>query len=388
MSFIVGLVGLVIGAIFALVNEELRVQFFRSYLWAFTYWLGIPLGCLVVLMIQHLTGGAWGFALRRLLEATTRTLPLLAVLFVPLAFGLKDIYVWANPANVAVDPNLQHKAQYYLTPNLVLLRVPIYFLIWIGLSLVLNRWSRLEDSGDVPVVSRRFRLLSAPGIGLYGLAITFASIDWVMSLNPHWYSTIYGPMFAMGEVVSGMTFVLIVAMFLREHTPLAPVLTPHVMRDCGNLLLAFIMVWTYLSFSQFLLIWSGNLPEEIPWYLERSERGWQWVAWALFLFHFAVPFALLLSREYKQQPKRLAGISMLVFGMEAVNLLWLIMPAFGGEESEHLPAGSGIAGALLLGAATFVGVGGLWLGTFLWQLGKRPLLPLHSPDGEEASHHD
>ena len=313
-AFIAGGVGLAVCALCALVSESLRVQFFRSYLWAFTYWLGIPLGCMVVLMIKHLTGGAWGYALQRLLEAATRTLPLLAVLYLPVGFGMPYLYEWANAEARDADPDLKHKAQYYLTPELAWMRVPVYFAVWIGLAFVLNRWSRREEEVDDPDLPARFRTLSGIGIGLYGITMTFAAIDWVMSLEPHWYSTIYGPMFAMGQVVSGFTFTLIVAMMLRSDTPLLGALGRFVLRDCGNLLLAFTMVWMYLSFSQFLLIWSGNLPEEISWYLNRSQNGWQWVAASLALFHFAVPFALLLSREYKQDPRRLAGVALLLLG--------------------------------------------------------------------------
>lgn len=386
MAFIAGAAGLLLCALCALISSSLRVQFFHSYLWAFTYWLGIPLGCLVVLMIQHLTGGQWGFALQRLLEASTRTLPLLALLFVPLAFGLGDIYLWANEEAVKADENLQHKAEYYLTPKLALLRAPVYFIVWIGIASLLNQWSRQRDANRDPEAPRRFRLLSGPGIGLYGITLTFAAIDWVMSLDPHWYSTIYGPMFGMGQVVSGFTFTLIVAMLLRDDAALANVLKPNVLRDCGNLLLAFVMLWTYLAFSQFLLIWSGNLPEEITWYLDRSEGGWLWVAIAIALFHFAVPFALLLSRDYKQDPHRLTRVCFLLLGMEALNLLWLIMPAFGQHGDEASQAAPGF-GTVFLGIAALVGIGGVWIGVFLRELGRRPLVPLYASDGEGASHH-
>jgi hypothetical protein len=385
-AFVAGGIGLLICAASALISADLRVQFFRSYLWAFNYWLGIPLGCLVVLMIQHLTGGAWGLALRRLLEAATRTLPLLAILFVPLAFGLRDIYIWADPAVVEGDKDLQHKAEYFLSPGLFLMRVPVYFAIWIGLAFILNRLSQQEDEGKIAPFARRYRLISGPGIGLYGLSMTFAAIDWVMSLDPHWYSTIYGPMFGMGQVVSGMTFVLLVAMLLRNEAPLSAVLTKSILRDFGNLLLAFVMLWTYMAFSQFLLIWSGNLPEEIPWYLNRSQGGWLIVAIALALFHFALPFALLLSRDYKQDPRRLAGLSVLLLVMEAINLLWLIMPSFGAHEGSEVESASGVA-MWFLGPAALVGIGGLWVGVFLWQLGRRPLMPLHLPPEEEPTEH-
>jgi hypothetical protein len=387
-AFALGGVGLAVCALCALVNLDLRVQFFRSYLWAYNYWLGVPLGCLVVLMIQHLTGGTWGFTIRRLLEAATRTLPVLAVLFVPLAFGLRDLYLWANPSMVADDEDLQHKAEYYLRPDLALMRVPVYFAVWIGLAFLLNRWSRREDVASDERLSRSFRLLSGPGIGLYGLTMTFAAIDWVMSLEPHWYSTIYGPMFGMGQVLSGFSFVLVVAFLLRDVAPLSAALSPGALGDCGKLLLAFVMVWTYLAFSQFLLIWSGNLPEEIPWYQARSAGPWLWVAVALAVFHFVVPFVLLLSRDLKRDPKQLAQVAALVFAMEAVNLLWLIMPAFGEHAAESTGAAPGLLSALVLCPAALVGVGGVWIGVFLWQLDKLPLLPVHAPVAEEASYHD
>jgi hypothetical protein len=387
-AFVAGAAGLGLSALCALIGVDWRVQFFRSYLWAYTYCLGVPLGCLVVLMIQHLTGGMWGFALRRLLEAATRTLPVLAVLFVPLAFGLRDLYEWADQAAVDADKDLQHKAQYYLNRDLVLLRVPIYFAVWIGLAFLLNLWSRREDASTDTQPDRRFRLLSGPGIGLYGLTMTFAAIDWVMSLEPHWYSTIYGPMFGMGQVLSGFSFVLIVAFLLRDAAPLGPALSRAVLGDCGKLLLAFVMVWTYLSFSQFLLIWSGNLEEEIRWYLARSDGAWLWVAIALAVFHFALPFALLLSRDLKRDPRRLAAVAALVLGMEAVNLLWLIMPAFAERPVETSPGNPGLFSALVLCPAALVGVGGVWLGFFLRQLDKLPLLPVHAPTDAEGNAHD
>jgi hypothetical protein len=386
-AFLAGAVGLLFCVIFALFGENMRTQMFRAYLWAFTYWLGIPLGCLVVLMIKHLTGGAWGYALQRLLEAATRTFPLLAVLYLPLGIvGLPYLYEWADPAAVEASEHLQHQREFYLRPDLAWMRVVIYFGVWIGLALTLNRWSRRDEEVPDPNMPQRFRTLSGIGLGLYGITMTFAAIDWVMSLEPRWSSTIYGPMFGMGQVVSGFSFILIVAMLLRSDTPLLGALGRFVMRDCSNLLMAFIMVWMYLSFSQFLLIWSGNLPEEITWYLARSQTGWQWVAIALVLFHFAVPFALLLSREYKQDPRRLAGVALLLLCMEAVNLFWLIMPGFGMHDGE--PSGNGIGFTMiLLGPAAMVGVGGLWVGAFLWQLGQRPLLPLHAPEGLEEKTH-
>jgi hypothetical protein len=386
-AILVGVVGLVACVILALIPDT-RPAFFRSWLVAFNYCLGFALGALVVLMLQYLTGGTWGFVLRRPLEAATRTLPLLALLFVPLAFGLTDLYAWADPAKVDVDKDLQHKAPYLNVP-FFLIRAAIYFAIWNVLQFLLNRLSKVHDETNDPAVIERCQALSAAGIILYVLTITFASIDWVMSLEPHWYSTIYGALFGMGQVLSGFAFTIVVFL-LVGRPPLDRAVNRDNLRDHGSLLLAFVMVWAYLAFDQFLLIWSGNLPEEVPWYIARLAGPWKYVALALVLLMFAAPFILLLSADRKRSRNGLARVALLVVGMRLVELLWLIVPAFHhghGHQEEH--------GFLLASAAVYVpaivGVGGVWLGVYLWQLQQRPLLPLHSPEGGadhgEAAHH-
>jgi hypothetical protein len=347
----------------------LPAQFFRSYLVAYTFWVGVGSGSLVILMVQHLTAGVWGILIRRVLEAGTRTLPLLAVLFVPIALGLRDLYPWARPDEVAHAEALQHK-QAYLNIPFFLVRAAVCFVAWLVVAFFLNRWSAEDDARPNAASSRRFQLLSGGGLVVYGITITFASIDWVMSIEPNWASTIYPVMYATGQVLTAFAFALAMLMLLAARPPFPGIIAPQHMRDLGNLLLAFIMLWAYMSISQFLLIWSGNLPEEIPWYLRRGRGGWEWVSIALFLIHFAVPFLLLLSRSVKQNGPFLLAVAAGVLIMRFIDVLWWIEPAYGGENS---------ASSLfwLVDVIAFLSVGGFWMSWFLWQLQKRPLLPRH-----------
>jgi hypothetical protein len=376
-ALIAGALGLAACALAAMIPAT-RIQFFRSYLVAYNLVLGLALGSLAIVMLQHLTGGNWGYILRRPLEAGTRTLPLLAILFVPLALGMSSLYVWTDPQKVALDPMLQHKRA-YLNDAFFLVRAGIYFFIWIGLTWMLNRWSAQQDVHDDPALPARMSNLSGPGLILYVVTITFASIDWIMSLEPRWYSTIYGAMFAMGQVLSAFSFAIAVLLLLGTRSPMDRVVGSINLRDLGSLLLAFVMVWAYLSFSQFLLIWMANLPEEVPWYLARFQGGWVYLGLALVLFNFTLPFVLLLSTNIKRNRRRLAAVAFLVLFMRVVDLFWLIVPAF-----DH---GAGFR-VHLIDLAALVGVGGLWLSAYLWEIGRRPLLPLHGMAVSEGANHD
>jgi len=373
LAVIVGAVGLgvcLVGGLFS------PAQFFRSYLLAYVFWVGIALGCLAIVMIQHLSGGAWGLVLRRLLESGARTLPWMAALFLPLAFGLPALYGWARPDQVAADEILRHK-QPYLNVPFFLARAAVYFLAWIAFAHVLSKWSLEQDRQPGPVTHaevRRFQLVSGPGLMVYGLTVTFASVDWVMSLDPHWFSTIFGILFMGGQVLSAFSFMIAVLFLLSETAPFKGVLRPSHFHDLGKLLLAFVMLWAYFSFSQYLITWSGNLPEEIPWYLERLGGGWQWVALALVVGHFALPFLLLLSRNVKRRAARLAQVAAIVVLMRFVDLYWLIAPEF------HGPA----FGIHLLDVAAPLGLGGLWVALFVRQLKSGSLLPFNDPYLVEA----
>jgi hypothetical protein len=366
-SLIIGLVAAAACAAGAFMDPA---QFFRSYLAGYMLWIGISIGCLAILMLQHLSGGIWGFVIRRLLEAATRVFPLMALLFVPLLFGMRHLYPWADPARVAHDELLQHKAL-YLNQTAFLARAVFYFALWCGAAHLLSRWSLQQD--QVPRASLRDRMqgFSAIGLLLYGLTVTFSSIDWVMSLDPHWYSTIYGMLFMAGGAVAGMSLVIAMASLLARHRPLSDVLAPEHFHDLGKLLLAFVMIWAYFSYSQFLIIWSGNLPEEITWYKVRLTGGWRTVGLALLLFHFVLPFLLLLSRDLKRQGRTLALVASAVLVMRYVDLYWLVAPSF--------PENAGGLRFHWLDLAAPLAVGGLWLAEFLRQLKSRPLLARNDP---------
>ena len=361
----IGLVALAVCAIGAFLSP---LQFFRAYLTAYLFWCGIALGSMGILMLQHITGGTWGWLIRRQLESATRTLPTLLVLFVPLLFGLGYLYEWADPHHVANDPLLQHKRPYLNVP-FFLVRAAIYFGTWIVVARFLNRWSEEQDASGDPALAQRLEYLSRGGLLLYSLTMTFASIDWVMSLEPHWFSTIYGILFVGGQVLSAFAFVIPVLALLAERPPLSEVVAAEQLHDLGKLLLAFVMLWAYFAFSQFLIIWSGNLPEETPWYMNRLTGGWEWVGMAVIAFHFALPFAILLSRDLKRNARHLSGIALLVVLMRFVDLYWLISPAFSPR----------VLSLHWLDPLTLLGVGGIWVATFVGQLRARPLLPLRDP---------
>jgi hypothetical protein len=351
-------------------------QFFRSYLFAFLFWAGIALGCMAVAMLHHVTGGAWGLTIRRPLEAGMRTLPFVVVLFLPIALGLGRIYEWAHPEAVAADPILKYKSLYLNVP-FFLGRAAVYFGAWLVLAYFLNRWSLEQDATGDRSIARRLQLLSSAGLVLYGLTVTFASIDWAMSLEPHWFSTMYGVLFIAGQGLSAFAFIVAVLVLLSGRSPLAEFVEARHYHDLGKLMLAFVMFWAYVSFSQYLIIWAGNLPEEIPWYLRRLQGGWGWVGAALVVLHFALPFFLLLPASANRNPRILLGVAGLVLFMRLVDVFWLTRPAFA-EGRFHLH---------WMDLLAPVGVGGLWLATFLWQLGKRPLLPVNDPEMQQVLAH-
>ena len=345
-----------------------RQQFFRAYLTAYVFWLGMPLGCLGILMIHHLVGGTWGFAIQRSLEAAIRTFPLMALLFVPLLFGLPDLFAWARPDVVARDPVLQQKAL-YLNVSGFIGRAILYFFIWIALGFFMTRWSQEQNGSDDRSWVERLQTLSGPGLVLYGLTVTFSAIDWLMSLEPRWYSTIFGMIFMVSHGLVALAFVTAVAYFLFRREPLDQFIAPWVFQDLGNLLLAFVMLWAYLSFSQFLLIWVENLQHEIPWYLHRMNGGWAVIAAALIVLEFALPFLLLLSRAVKRKAALLCAVALGIALTHLLELFWFVMPTF------H-PDGFSIHWIMLLAP---IGIGGVWLGAFLIALKRNSLLPFRDP---------
>jgi hypothetical protein len=371
----VGVIGVVLSVAGGFSNPE---QFFRSYLFGYIFWFNLTLGCLAGVMTHNLTGGDWGEATRRQLEAGMRVLPLMALLFIPLLFGLSYIYEWANPEHVAHDAILQQKAG-YLNPTSFGIRAFVYFTIWITMANFLYKWSsELERTPNLAIM-RRMENLSGPGVVIFFITSTLASFDWVMSLEPHWYSTIYGLLFIVGQGLAMLAFMIGVTTWLSKHEPLAHVATEKHFHDLGKLMHGFVVLWIYGTFSQFLIIWSGNITEEIGWYLNRSDGGWGYVIFCLAIFHFFVPFFLLLSRNNKMRKNALVKIAGLLLLMRFVDIYWLISPAFypGGVHFHWLDV------------AAPVGMGGLWLATFYAQLKKRSLSPLPDPftEAEQALEH-
>jgi hypothetical protein len=377
-AFSVGIVALLL-AIFGATRSP--GAFYQSYLMSFLLMLGLTLGSLGLVMLQHLTAGHWGVIIRRPLESATRTLPLIAIFFVPIAlFGMKYLYSghdkeagWLN-APPTGEGALSDFQKGYLTYGGYLTRAVIYFAIWLTLMFIFNIWSRQQDANqDDRALRRRFKMLAGPGIILYVFAMSFAAIDWVMSLSPHWASTIYGFIFVGGQLISSMSFMIAVVVLLSRAEPFASILQPRHLHDLGKLLLAFVMLWAYFDFSQLLIIWSGNQPEEVSFYRTRLYGEWGVVAVIVVLFHFFVPFFLLLSQDLKRRAQVLSKIAAWLILMRLVDLFWMTRPEF---TSRALPT--------WLDLVLPIALGGLWLGFFAFNLKQCPLLPLGDPDLAEA----
>ena len=375
---IVAAVALVVAAFGVLLAPRAAAS---SWLIAFMFWLGLSLGCLGLMMLHLLTGGRWGIAIRRELEAGARQLPWLALAFVPVALSIPYLYSWAVP-EAALDEVLRHKRAYLNVPAF-LIRAALYFVIWTALAFALTRWSRAQDGAFDPDRARRMRRVAAGGLILYAITMTLAGTDWVMSLDPHWYSTIFGFLLIGGQGLLALAFVIVVSGWLRHLPAFGGLLTPDRFHDLGKLLLAFVILWAYFSFSQYLIIWSENLPEEILWYVHRASPAWQAVALTLGVFHFAVPFFVLLSRRVKRAIRPLIRVAAFVMAMRVLDLFWLIVPSVP-DAGPHV---------VWLSVVMPLALGGLWMAGFFDQLRRRPLLPVGDPQldamlaaGPRASH--
>ncbi|MGA9505887.1 MAG: hypothetical protein WBV31_15705, partial [Terriglobales bacterium] len=358
-SLIIG----VLGAIASIAGAFLAPDsFYSAYLEGFMFWLGLSLGCMAILMLYHLVGGAWGTVIRRTLESGMMTLPLMFVLFVPILLNLPKLYFWARPdvlADPKADPKIVEIAHSYLNFNGILVRYLAFFVIWIAMAYFLNRWSTEQDS-TAGQSTLRFRALSSIGLVIYSLTISFAVVDWVMSLQARWISTIYGLLFIAGEALSAFCLSVVIESVLGTRKPMSEYLNDTEVHDHGKFMLAFVMVWAYFNFSQWLIIWAGNLPEEIPWYVSRMKGGWETVGLFLVVFHFAVPFALLLSRQLKRKARTLVRIALWLLLMRMVDIFWHIEPV--SHPTFHLS---------WVHFAIIAGMGGLWLAYFFRNLRSR-----------------
>ncbi len=376
-SLFIGGIATVISLVVAFINPTV---FFRGYLLNYMMWLGIALGSMAIVMVRHMTGGGWGTVIRRILGASMRTMPLLIVLFIPLLFAVKRLYPWAMSIDAIADPAIrEHLEKHsfvlhdYLNYRGFVLRAVIYFAVWFLLQYLLSKFSFEHDRPPFADRSARFKMVSAPGIILYTLTISFAAIDWVMSLNPSWISTIYGLIFVAGELISALAFAIVIERILYNYKPMSELLQPSFVHDHGKFLLTFIMVWAYFSFSQWLIIWAGNLPEEITWYMRRLHGGWQYVGLFLVVFHFFVPFFMLLSRPFKRDIKQLVWLASWMLIVRYVDLFWHIEASFSERVTVTL-------------ADIFIpfAMGGIWIAYFCHNLSSRPLVPAYDATAQDV----
>ncbi len=374
------------GAVLAIIAILLAIwrpdEFYRAYLLAFMDWLGVALGSMAIIMIRHLTGGGWGVVIRRLQGAAMRTLPILTLLFVPILIAVAQgrIYPWAMPLASVNDQHIrEHLAKNtfvtasYLNFRGFLIRAIIYFAIWNVLSFLLSRWSKEADSANTRDNTERFKRVSGPGLILYAFTIAFASIDWLMSFDPTWISTIFGLIILIGELLSAMCFAVFVESILYRCKPMSEMLRPEFVHDHGKWMLTFIMVWAYFSFSQWLIIWAGNLPNEITFYLKRLSGGWGWIGLILALFHFVVPFAILLSRPFKRNIRKLVWLAIWLLFMRWLDLFWIIEPNF-----------SKTLRFTLADIVVTCALGCVWMAFYFRNLASLPLLPAYDATAGEV----
>jgi hypothetical protein len=349
-------------------------DFFRSYLMSYLFWWGLTLGAMAIVMMQYLTAGAWGIMTRRTLESASRTMPLIALLFIPVAIGIPYLYDWAHSDLVRKEYVLHHRAVYMNTAFFIG-RAIFYFATWGVFTYFLNKWSALQD--EYGGFEKRLAKISAPGLILYVFTVTFSSIDWAESLENDWYSTIWGFLFVARQGLTAFGFAIIAMALLSKRQPMASLFKPKHLHDLGKLLLTFVMVWAYFAFSQLVIVWSGNLTDEIPWYLRRFATSWGWLGVMLIVLQFIVPFLLLLSRPLKRNATALCAVVGLLLFMRFVDMMWIVMPSY-------YQRGFRLS---WMNFTVPLAMGGLWIAVFARELTKRPLLPPRAPALERAIEH-
>jgi hypothetical protein len=379
-----GILTVVIVIVALIGSPDQKEQVLRSWLLGVIFWGGIGIGSIGILLLQYLTGGAWGVVSRRILEAGSRTLPIIFILFIPILFGVPYLYEWSHMQN---DKVIQWRAP-YLTHFWFVFRALLYFVLWGCMVFFLNKWSREQDETNsfekATHLTNTASKFSGPTLAFFILVVTFATIDWVMTLDPHWYSTMWGFLFVAGWGLSCFSFVVVILAALHDKAPMNRILGKRHFHDIGKLMLALTMVWAYFNFSMFLIIWSGNIPEETTWYLARMKGGWGITGIILILFHFGFPFLVLLSRDLKRSAKYLAGLAIFILFLRLIDMFYLIAP-----NGRIFPNGGDPAAFRVswLDLVAPLAVGGLWLWWFLRELQKRPLVPINDPYLESAIEH-
>jgi hypothetical protein len=365
-ALFVGLVALIVSLIGLFMDAQ---HFWQSYLFAYIFWAGLTLGCLGIFFLHNVVGGNWGVAVRRLVESGLKTLPLIFLFALPvLFFALGTLYKWTDAGYRAEHFAVGHKAA-YLNPSFFIARTILYFAIWTFTGFRILKMANEHDRTGDPALFKRIKARSAPALLVFMLTTTYAFIDWIMSLEPDWYSTIYAWMFTVGEAMLTFAFLIAVLVLLSKREPFASFLTRQHYHDLGNLMLAFTMLWAYMSFAQFLIIWAENLPDEIPWYVRRFSGGWGYIAFTISIFHFCVPFFLLLMRFVKKNPGALRVLALWMIVMRILDVFWIVEPAFRQRGLE----------VYWTDLVSLIALGGLWLAYFVWNLKSRPLLASNDP---------
>jgi len=375
VSGVVGALGLLLCVAGFFAN---RAEFFQSYLFAFIYWGGFAIGGLGVLLLNHVVGGRWGVTARRFFEAKMRTLPLMFLFFLVLLLGMKYLYPWTHSDLVHGNEYLRAK-QSYLNVPFFFVRVCIYFALWLFWGLRVNRMSDLQDKTGDPALRERMRAFSAPGLLVFVLCATFAYIDWVLSSDAQYYSTVYGAMILIGDVLQTFALTLVVMILASQGDRFGGRINPVILHDLGNLMFAFTIFWTYLSVSQLIITWPANLPQELQWYLDRVHGPWKWLALIIALSMFTIPFLALLSQARKRDPKRLIRVAIWLLLARIIDVFWIVEPTFRNRTPSGLLATTTGFTIYWTDFAAFFGIGGIWVYAYLRQLRQRPLLPLRDP---------
>jgi hypothetical protein len=346
--------------------------FFRGWLFAWLFWTGVSLGSMAMVLLFGCIRGKWGVLTSRLGQHAAMVLPLMMVLFIPVLFGLKYLYPWADPQHLATDPVLQLRHP-YLNGYGFAARSYFYLAVFSVIAYFLRRWSLASDHDFAVDYPGRLARLSAGGMVVYFLLMTLASVDWIMSREAHWYSTVYGFITVVGQALSGMCFLLIMIRAMRDKKPFDEAIRPQVLNDEGTLLLLLVVLWAYMALSQLLVVWMGNLQTDITWYLHRTYSGWRAVCWILVIAHFFIPFCLLLRQSNKRDIRRLGAIALALFFLRMLDMAWMVLPS---NAKPPLPNGMFVAnGISWMDFTALIGVGGLWFAAFAWLAGDHPLLP-------------
>ena len=359
-ALIIGTLALLAQLAFAFIDP---LHATRGYLIGWYFCTGAALGAMGMVMMHHLTAGDWGWPVRRLGEAAGMTLPLLAIAYIPIAVGIKQVYPWASAATTAAEPLLRHRHFFFNTP-FVVGRTAIYFAIWITLAFLLRRWSLRQDSVGGEALLVRMRRLSALGIVIYFLTMSLASMDWIASREVDWYTSTFGFVTITGQAVTGLCVLIITLAIIRHVPALRGLIFDKATHDLGNLLMVCVVLWAYVSFFQFLVIYTGNTQEDLIWFHHRESAGWQWVGRGLIFLHFSIPFVLLLFQNAKRDLRILAAIAAWVLIMRMMDAIWSFVPS----NLEQSPRG-----VHWLDFTGLIGVCGVWWSYFAWQAGRWPL---------------